>query len=254
MTLGIAAALILAVLIGVSLGTLGSGGSIITMPVLVYVARVPAHAAVGMSLMIVGTTAAVGSLLQSRTAGFDRRAAGLFAITGAAGAFAGARLTHLVSGDVLMRIFAVLMLMAGWRMLARNGLAAGPRACSLVRCAGVGLCLGVLTGFLGVGGGFLIVPALVLFAGLDMKRAVPTSLAIIAFNAFGGLAGQLRYAAFDWGLTAALLASALAGMVGGSALARRLSAEHLRRAFAGAIILLAIAIFAYQAVGQPSGV
>ena len=111
-----------------SLGTLGSGGSIITMPVLVYVAGVPAHAAVGMSLVIVGTTAAAGSYLQSRRGGFHRRAAAIFAATGAAGAFVGARFTHLVTGDTLMAIFAALMLLAGWRMLARATPAeAGPR-------------------------------------------------------------------------------------------------------------------------------
>jgi hypothetical protein len=248
-TAGLIVALALAVLIGVSLGTLGSGGSIITMPVLVYVARIPTHTAVGMSLVIVGTTAAVGSYLQSRTGGFDRRSAVIFAATGMAGAFVGARLTHLVSGDVLMRIFAALMLLAGWRMVARNGLSDGPRACRVPRCAAAGLALGVLTGFLGVGGGFLIVPALVLFAGLDMKRAVPTSLAVIAFNSLGGLVGQLRYVDVDWALTGAFLGSALIGMVGGTTIASRLSADHLRRAFAWAIILLGVAILAKQILG-----
>ena len=274
MTVGLIVALALAVLIGVSLGTLGSGGSIITMPVLVYVARIPTHTAVGMSLVIVGTTAAVGSYLQRSgqflgpafprpnvraaedvpgaepdPAGIDIRAAVIFAATGMAGAFVGARLTHLVSGDVLMRLFPVLMLLAGWRMLARNGLSAGMRACNVPRCAGVGIALGVLTGFLGVGGGFLIVPALVLFAGLDMKRAVPTSLAIIAFNSLGGLAGQLRYAQFDWLLTAAFLSSALIGMFGGTMIAKKLSADHLRRGFAWVIVLLGVAIIGGQILG-----
>jgi uncharacterized membrane protein YfcA len=117
----------------------------------------------------------------------------------------------------------------------------------------VGVCLGVLTGFLGVGGGFLIVPALVLFAGLDMKRAVPTSLAIIAFNSLGGLLGQLRYAAFDWGLTAAFLGAALAGMVGGSAIGGRLSGEHLRRGFAWAIVVLGAGILVFHTVVRPGG-
>jgi len=118
MSAALVLALLLAVLIGVSLAVLGSGGSIITMPVLVYVAGIPAHTAVGMSLVIVGTTAAAGSYLQSRSGGFHRRAAAIFAATGAAGAYAGARLTHLVAGDTLMAIFAGLMLLAGWRMLA----------------------------------------------------------------------------------------------------------------------------------------
>jgi len=243
-------ALLLAVLIGVSLATLGSGGSIITMPVLVYVAGIPAHTAVGMSLVIVGTTAAAGSYLQSRSGGFHSRAAAIFAATGAAGAYAGARLTHLVAGDTLMAIFAALMLLAGWRMLAPAAPGAALRTCSIPGCAGAGLSLGVLTGFLGIGGGFLIVPALVLVAGLDMKRAVPTSLAIIAFNAAGGLAGQLRYVSFDWALTAAFLGFALAGMVGGSMLTRRVSAEGLRRGFAWAVIALGAAILGFQAAAR----
>ncbi len=219
MSASLALALLLAVLIGVSLGTLGSGGSIITMPVLVYVAGIPAHAAVAMSLVVVGTTAAAGSYLQSRSGGFHRRAAAIFAATGV-GRRLRWRQAHApgdrrhADGD-LRRAHAAGRLenAGGWRAgRARAG------ACSVPRCAGVGLAVGVLTGFLGIGGGFLILPALVFAAGLDMKRAVPTSLAVIAFNSAGGLAGQLRYVSFDWPLTAAFLASALAGMVGGSML------------------------------------
>ena len=250
MSASLLVALLLAVLIGVSLGTLGSGGSIITMPVLVYIAGIPAHTAVGMSLVIVGTTAAIGSGLHARRSGFDSRAAAVFAATGAIGAYAGAKLTHLVEGGTLMAIFAVLMLFAGWRMLAPGAAAAASRACGVLRCAGIGLPLGVLTGFLGVGGGFLIVPALVLVAGLDMKRAVPTSLAIIAFNAAGGLAGQLRYGAIDWPLTAAFLGFALTGMVGGSMMTKRMSGDGLRLGFAWAVVALGTAILGFQALAR----
>jgi len=250
MTASLILALLLAVLIGVSLGTLGSGGSIITMPVLVYVAGVPAHTAVGMSLVIVGATAAAGSWLQSRRVGIEARAAAIFAVTGAAGAYGGAQLTPLVGSATLMGMFAVLMLLAGWRMLAARAGSPAPRGCRVWRCAVTGLALGVLTGFLGIGGGFLIVPALVLAAGLDMKRAVPTSLAIIAFNAAGGLAGQLRQASFDWGLTAAFLASALVGMAAGSGIAGRVSAERLRRAFAWTVIALGTAIAAREVLAR----
>lgn len=243
-------ALVLAVLIGVSLGTLGSGGSIITMPVLVYVAGIPPHDAVAMSLVIVGTTAAVGSCVQSRSGGLDLRAAVPFAVAGALGAFGGAKLTRLVPGGALMVVFASLMLLAGWRMLA-PARAVAPRGPSQgPRCAAIGLAVGVLTGFLGIGGGFLIVPALVLAAGLDMRRAVPTSLAIIACNAAGGLAGQLRGDALNWPVTAAFLTSAMTGMVGGSIIARRMSGEALRRGFAWAVIALGAAILGVQALSR----
>jgi uncharacterized membrane protein YfcA len=102
--------------------------------------------------------------------------------------------------------------------------------------------VGVLTGFLGVGGGFLILPALVLFAGLEMKTAIGTSLAVIAVNCFGGLLGQLRYVNFDWWLTLGFLLAAMAGMFAGTRLARWLTASTLRRGFAWCVVLLGIAL------------
>jgi hypothetical protein len=247
---GLLLALALAVLVGVSLGTLGSGGSIITVPVLVYVAGVPPAQAVGMSLVIVGATAAVGALLHGG-AGIDRRVAVIFAASGVAGAYAGAQLTPLVTGAVLMRTFALLMIAAGWRMLAATTPAeSAALPCRVPRCAAVGLAVGVLTGFLGVGGGFLIVPALVLFAGLGMKRAVPTSLAVMAVNAIGGILGQLGHVRIDGRETAGFLVAALIGMAGGVAASRRIPADRLRRAFAWAIILLAAVILVWQAFGR----
>jgi uncharacterized protein len=231
-------ALVLALLIGLSLGLLGSGGSIITLPVLVYVAGIPAHEAVGMSLVVVGGTSVVGSLLNARRGSFDWKAGVLFAVSGMAGAFAGAKLTHLVSAPVLLLLFGVLMLLVGGRMLLKNETGTLPRQCLLWRCLGVGVAVGVLTGFLGVGGGFLILPALVLFAGLEMKPAIGTSLAIIAVNCAGGLVGQLRYVRLDWPLTLGFLAAATAGMFAGTALAGRLPASALRRSFAWGVLLL----------------
>jgi uncharacterized membrane protein YfcA len=245
---GLAAALLLSLLIGLALGTLGSGGSIITMPVLVYVAGVPVQRAVGMSLVVVGTTAAIGSWVQSRHTGLDRRAAAIFAVTGLAGAVGGARLTHLVPGALLMTMFAALMIGAGLRMRAPQAAGQAGRACSLTRCVGAGVVLGVLTGFLGVGGGFLILPVLVLLAGIEMKRAVPTSLAVIAVNAAGGLVGQLEYIDLDWPVTLSVLACALAGMLAGTAVAARVAADRLRTAFAWTILAVGAAVLAREAL------
>jgi len=113
-------ALVLAALIGLSLGLMGSGGSIITLPVLVYVAGIPVHQAVGMSLVIVGGTSVVGTLLNLRRGAFDLRAATFFALSGMAGAFVGAKFTHPVSAPVLLLLFGALMLATGIRML-RSG-------------------------------------------------------------------------------------------------------------------------------------
>ena len=237
-------ALALALLIGVSLGTLGSGGSIVTLPVLVYAAGVPVREAVAMSLVVVGTTAAAGSWRLARRIGIEARVAAIFAATGMIGAWAGARLTPLVSPATLLILFGALMLAAGVRLLTARAHPAPVAARRPWRCALAGLALGVLTGFLGVGGGLLIIPALLLFAGVDMKRAVPTSLAVIACNCAGGLAGQLHGANLDWGLTAAFTAAALAGMAGGTTLAARVSGPALQRVFAWAIVLLGSAIVA----------
>ena len=235
-SLTLAVAFGLALLIGLALGLLGSGGSIITLPVLVYVAGVPAQRAVGMSLVIVGGTSALGGALNWRRGSFDWRAAGFFAASGMAGAFVGARFTHLVSGAVLLLLFGVLMVVVGAQLLLGREARAGSHECRPVRCLATGVAVGVLTGFLGVGGGFLIVPALVLAAGLEMKPGIGTSLAIIAVNCLGGLLGQLRYTSFDWLLTVGFLIAAMAGMLAGVVLTARLSGQALRRAFGWCVV------------------
>jgi uncharacterized protein len=236
----LALALVLATLVGLCLGLLGSGGSIVTLPVLVYVARVPTHAAVGMSLVIVGATSAAGSLIHLRRGAFDLRVGAFFAATGIVGAFFGAKFTHMVSARVLLLCFGGLMSIVGLRMLLGSQDAPPGRQCRPLRCLVTGVAVGLLTGFLGVGGGFVILPALVLFAGLEMKAAVGTSLAVIAVNSFAGLLGQLHYVQFDWPITLGFLGAALVGMVGGIAVASRISSRSLRRAFAGSIIVLGI--------------
>ena len=240
----LAFAFILALVIGLSLGLLGSGGSIITLPVLVYVARVPAPQAVGMSLVIVGGTSALGSLLHLRRGDFDWRAATFFSVSGMIGAFVGAKFTHLVSAPMLMFLFGSLMLVVGTRMLRNDKVKAVAYKCRPLRCLAIGVAVGVLTGFLGVGGGFIILPALVLFAGLEMKPAIGTSLAIIAVNCIGGLVGQLRYVNFDWRLTLGFLLAAIVGMFAGSALAKQLSAAVLRRGFAWCVVALGFGLVA----------
>ncbi len=234
----LALSLTLAALIGLSLGLLGSGGSIITMPVLVYVAGVSPHQAVGMSLFIVGTTSLLGTAVNLRRGSFDLRAAVFFAVSGILGSYLGARLTHQVPGQVLLLLFGVLMLVAGTRMLMTSPQASPGCVCEPVRCLGIGLAVGLLTGFLGVGGGFVILPALVLFAGLEMKTAVGTSLAVIATNSFAGLIGQLQFVSFQWPLTLAFVGSALLGMFAGLALSTRISSRRLRHSFGWIIILL----------------
>lgn len=236
-------ALFFALAIGFSLTLLGSGGSIITLPVLVYAARIPPQQAVGMSLAVVGGTSLAATLMNLRGGLVHVKAATLFSLTGIVGALAGAQLTHLVSPAVLMLIFAALMIVIATLMLRGGTLHASheKEQCSWPRCSVTGLVVGGLTGFLGVGGGFLIVPALVFFGHLPLKSAVITSLLIIAVNSFAGLAGHLGQAPFDWSIAALFLGASLVGMLGGRFFARRLAVGHLRIAFAW--FVLAVAAF-----------
>ena len=234
-------ALILALAIGLSLGLLGSGGSILTLPALVYGAGVPEHDAVPMSLAVVGATAAVGAVIQAFKGWVDWRSAGLFAGGGAAGAIPGGLLSGYVPGAILMLSFAAIMVVVGIRMLrgpsagsARNVRArVGP---ALVAGAGVG----GLTAFLGAGGGFLVVPALERFLGLPLPKAMSTSLVVIAANCAMGLAVHAGSTRFDWPLTLTFGALAFVGMAAGISLARRLPLHGLRTAFGIFVLLMAL--------------
>ena len=239
MTFGLAVALVLAILIGLSLGMLGGGGAIVTLPVLVYVAGIPTQKAVGMSIAVVGATSLIGGFIQYLRGHFHVQATLLFTLTGMVGAYFGAGLTHLLPSSVLMLLFASLMLVVGGVMLRGRRAIDGTGECRPLRCLMIGAAVGVLTGFLGVGGGFLLVPMLVFFAGLDMRRAAGSSLAIIALNSISGLVGQLRYTELDWRVTSGFLAVALIGMLLGLALAGRIPEQTLRKLFAGFVIAVA---------------
>jgi uncharacterized membrane protein YfcA len=232
----------LAVAIGVSLGVLGSGGSIVTLPVLVYVAGVPAKEAVGMSMAIVGVTSLFGASVQLRRGNVAINAALIFSATGMIGAFAGSAGTHLMPKPILMLTFAGLMMLVGSLMLRTTEPADRKTNCSIPRCMAVGLGVGILTGFLGVGGGFLIVPALILSAGLDTRLAGGTSLAVIALNSTAGLLGQLRYTRLDWGLLARFLFFAIIGIVAGIGVAHRMNEKVMRRVFAATLIIVAVVV------------
>lgn len=238
----LAAGLLLSALIGFVLGLIGGGGSIVTVPVLVYILGVEAHGAIGMSLAVVGVTSLVGVVAHARRGNVDYRTGVFFGGAGVAGALAGSRLTPLLSPQALMITFAALMLAVALVMLLRRR-REDEREESGVNFwkAGIaGLSVGVLTGFLGVGGGFLIVPALVLFGGLGMKQAVGTSLMVIAINCAAGFLGHMGHGSLPVGLTLAVTAIAAAGTVGGTVCGQRVSAETLSRGFAVFVIVVAI--------------
>ena len=243
---GVILALVLALAIGFSLALLGSGGSIITLPVLVYAARVPAPQAVGMSLVIVGGTTLVASVLNARLGLVHVKAAVLFSATGMIGAYGGAHLTRLVSPSVLLLLFAALMIaVAGLMFRGRSERPlAGEPQCHWQSCATSGFAVGGLTGFLGVGGGFLIVPALLFFGRLPLNVAISTSLVVITVNCLAGLLGHLRDAPFDWRTAGLFTAMALAGMLAGRTFASRVHPERLRGWFAWFVLAVAAFVIA----------
>jgi uncharacterized protein len=248
--------LLLSGLIGLSLGIFGGGGSILAVPVLVLVTRLAPAAAVGTSLAMVGTTSLIASYAHHRQGQVKPNVALLFGLSGVVTAFLGAKLTALVSGSVIMHSFTVLMLVVGVGMLFGRGRSVGvggnrpPTGVRPLASALAGAAVGLITGFLGVGGGFLVVPALTVFAGLDMRRAVGTSLLVIAINSAAGFLGHLGGDHLDLTLTALLTAAAVAGALVGERIARSVSTTKLRRGFGLIVIAVGVTVALAACLGS----
>lgn len=231
-----------ALLIGLSLGLLGSGGSILTVLVLVYLAGVEEKLAVAQSLAIVGGISLFGVVPYIRRRQVDWRSAALFGLPGMLGTYAGAALSSFLSGAVQLLLFASVMILAAVMMSRPKPAepAGQPRQHSPFNIGAEGLGVGLVTGLVGVGGGFLIIPALVLLLGLPMSLAVGTSLLIIAANSFAGFykyAHLLGLGQMDWTLIASFIAIGAAGSWLGSAAGRKVSNEALRKGFAAFLVL-----------------
>jgi len=240
-------ALLGALAIGLSLGLLGSGGSILTVPVLHYLVGQPEKLAIGGSLLVVGLIAAFAAIPYARHRQVDWRNVAWFGLPGMLGAWLGATLAQWVPGTVQLVLFAVVMLLAAWRML-RGGVTqfADHEPHRMTVVAG-GLGVGALSGLVGVGGGFLIVPALVLLARVPMASAVGTSLAVIALNSFTGFAKYLGVLAqlslqLDWLVLLAVAAIGILGSFAGNRLGRRLPQATLRRAFGVFLVVMGLFI------------
>lgn len=239
----------LAALIGLSLGMMGGGGSTLTVPIFVYVLGFDPKLAIAMSLPVVGGTSLVGAASHWRAGNVRLRTAALFGVIAMGGAFLGARVAVFIPGAMQLTLLAVVMLAAAISMLrsARRPAAAPTAALESVRDMPLGLLLpvalfvGVLTGVVGIGGGFLVVPALVLLARVSMKQAVGTSLLVIAMNSAAGFAGYLGRVPVPWRFMLAFTAVSVAGILAGTYLVRFVSQRALKGAFA--IFLLVMATF-----------
>lgn len=235
--------LLLGFAIGLSLGLLGGGGSILTVPALVYLVGQSPQAAVTTSLAIVGANSVLGAYFHNLKGACNWSVALVFGGAGMVVAYLAAGLSKLFSPAMLMAAFAVLMMVIGAVMLLQKPPRDEVQQCKQPRWPVViagGAAVGLLTGVLGVGGGFLVVPALVLLVGVPMSQAVGTSLLVIAANSFAGLAGHIDTPGFNLTLTLTFVAAGLAGTFAGSHLGHRLPAQKLRQAFAVFVILLAV--------------
>lgn len=229
-------------LIGLSLGLLGGGGSILTVPALVYVAGQNPQAAITTSLAIVGLNSALGVYFHRRQGALNWRVALVFGGAGMVMSYFASGLSSRLSPQMLMTAFALLMLLVGGMMLLPRRVPthvsrARPTLLTVLASGGG---VGLLTGLLGVGGGFLIVPALVMILGLPMVEAVSTSLIIISANSLAGFLGHWSQGSFDLTLALVFVVAGTAGTLVGARLARRLPADQLRRAFGVFVIGLAI--------------
>lgn len=247
----IATALLLGMLIGLALGLLGGGGSILTVPVFVYVLGAPPKDAIAMSLAVVGATSAFGMFAHWRAGHVNLRIGLVFALVATAGTYAGTRLASHVSGTTQLAIFAGVMLAAAASMLRRRPESPGPRPAvqrgGPAMVAGAGLLVGLLTGLVGVGGGFLIVPALIVI-GISMTDAVGTSLLVIAANCVVGFYGYLGHVTLTWSSILPVIAGTLPAIWIGSSLHRLVPQQLLRRSFAALLVVVSAVIF-YENLG-----
>jgi len=244
MELSLVIALALAALVGVSLGLLGGGGSILTVPILTYVLGMPPREAIAASLFIVGVTSAVGAITHARAGRVRWQTGLLFGVAGMVGAFGGGIAGGFIPGTVLMILFAAMMVVTAIAMIRGRKSSKDPARTEGLPVARIifdGLLVGAATGLVGAGGGFLVVPALNLLGGLPMAIAVGTSLLVIALKSFAGLAGYLFSVQLDWPPILAFTATAVAGSFAGVALAGRVPEKTLRRAFG--IFVLAMGAF-----------
>lgn len=239
-------------LIGAGLGVLGGGGSILTVPVLVYLAGMETKEAIATSLFVVGVTSAAGVVPHARAGRVRWRTGLMFGVAGMSGAYAGGRLAAFVPGTVLLLLFALMMIATAVVMIRgrrkpqqiRHELPMGPVLLN-------GVAVGLVTGLVGAGGGFLIVPALALFGGLPMSVAAATSLQVIALQSFAGFAGHLSGVHIDWALAAVVTSTAVVGSLVGGRLAGRIPQDALRRAFGWFVAAMGVFVLTQQI---PSGV
>lgn len=237
-----------AFLIGMSLGLIGGGGSILAVPTLIYVMGITPKSAIAMSLPIVGTVSFIGMIPYWRQGQISFQTVAFFTPTAITGAFVGTQIVRFpfITATVQLVTFAVMMLTASFLMIRKTQSPSTLTATTdqrkrlwLIPIQGLGV--GLLTGFVGVGGGFLIIPALVLAGNLPMKKAVGTSLFMIALNAAAGFIGYWEQVELDWFILSWFTSFAILGVISGSYSSQYIAGEKLQKGFG--YFLIAVAVF-----------
>lgn len=249
MSAGTALTVILAVGIGVTLGLLGGGGSILAVPLLVYVAGLPGKEAIATSLLVVGVTSAVAVIPHLRAGRVRWRTGLIFGAAGMVGAYLGGLAGAKLPEKLLLVAFALMMLATAGAMIRGRRNTTGnatPTDLPIRRILLDGVVVGAVTGLVGAGGGFLVVPALALLGGLPMPIAVGTSLVVIAMKSFAGLAGYLSTVQINWALAAAVTAAAVLGSLIGGRLAGRIPETTLRKTFGWFVVVMGVFTLAQE--------
>lgn len=240
-------AVVFGLAIGLLLGLVGGGGSILAVPALVYGIGQDVKTATTTSLLVVGATALAGSLAHARGGHVGWRCALAFSAIGGAGSFAGTALNRNLDGRAILLLFALVLLAAAAAMLRKRPVGGRRPPAGWLRVVPVALGVGALTGFFGVGGGFVIVPALVLLIGMPMELAVGTSLLVIALTSAVALSAHLASGDVEWPVAATMTASAVGGAVAGSHVGGHVPQERLRQMFAALVAAIAVFLLAKNA-------
>ena len=255
MSITLVITVVLAVVVGLTLGLLGGGGSILTVPLLNYVAGMDPKEAIAASLFVVGVTSAMSTLLHARSGNVQWRTGLIFGAASMAGAFLGGLIGGRIPSVILMVAFALMMIATAAAMLLGKKNTADAKEKKTLPLGKIlleGLVVGLVTGLVGAGGGFLVVPALALLGGLRMSVAVGTSLLVITMKSFAGLAGYMTTVSLDWPVVLAVTAAALVGALLGARLTSVVPEQALRKGFGVFVLVMGVFVL-FQELPSPWG-
>jgi uncharacterized membrane protein YfcA len=240
-------AVVAALLMGTVLGLLGGGGSIMAVPILHYILDIPSKEAIATSLLVVGSTSLMATINHGRQGNVMWKIGLIFGVFAMGGAYLGGLVAQFIPGAVLLGLFALLMLVTAVMML-RGKKSDAPESAeedeekklNIFMIGAEGLVVGAATGLVGAGGGFLVVPALVLLGGLPMRKAIGTSLFVIALKSGAGFAGYAGHVNVNWSVVLPFLGAALVGSLLGERLSRAIDASKLRTGFAYFVLVMGV--------------